>query len=178
MSDTQTLASEFLQVVREQFAGQKQLADRALAQLSDADYHVAIDPESNSIATIMKHIAGNAISRWTDFLTTDGEKPDRNRDSEFIDEFTSTAELTAYWNRGWDCVFNAIDGLTEDDLLRTVYIRGEAHTVIKAINRQTSHYGYHVGQIVFLAKHLKSEDWKTLSIPKGKSEAYNQKKMA
>lgn len=167
-----TAASEYLEVIREQFIGQKQLADKALAQIEGADYHVAIDPESNSIATIIKHIAGNAISRWTDFLTSDGEKPDRHRDSEFEDNFTPKEEILAYWERGWDCVFLAVNALTEDDLLKTIYIRAEPHTVIKAINRQISHYGYHVGQIVFLAKHFRSDSWKTLSIARNKSNDF------
>lgn len=166
------VGQEFLDVIREQFRAQKSLADRALAQIRDADYHTMLDPESNSIAAIMKHVAGNAISRWTDFLTTDGDKPDRNRDGEFVDDFTTTTDIKAYWERGWKCVFDTVNSLTPDDLLRTVYIRGEAHSVIKAINRQTSHYAYHVGQIVFLAKHLSSENWKTLTIVKGESQAY------
>ena len=163
---SEPVGKTFLADIREQFTMQKALADRAIAQLNDEDLHRLIDPEANSIAIIMKHIAGNAISRWTDLLTTDGEKPDRNRDGEFEDGFGARDEIVAYWEQGWQEVFRAIDSLTEQDILKTIYIRGEAHSVLKAIVRQISHYGYHVGQIVLLAKHFASEDWKSLTIPK------------
>jgi hypothetical protein len=134
-----------------------------------------IDEESNSIAINMKHMAGNMISRWTDFLTTDGEKPERDRDLEFVMlPETSRADIIAYWNRGWKCVFDAVEPLTPDDLMRTVRIRGQDHTVVEAINRQIAHYAYHVGQIVYLAKHFKSRDWQTLSVPKNKSAEFNK----
>jgi len=160
---------EFLSNSTTEFRKLKNLAERALAQLQPADYHWQADPESNSIATIMKHISGNMISRWTDFLTTDGEKPTRNRDTEFIDDIGSVEAITANWERGWECLFDTLSRLTPEDLNKTVYIRKEPHSVIKAILRQLAHYAGHVYQIVFIAKHLKSESWKSLSIPKGKS---------
>jgi hypothetical protein len=124
----------------------------------------------------MKHMAGNMLSRWTDFLTTDGEKKNRNRDGEFIDEFKNHEELLAFWEEGWKCLFDAVETLNIDDLNKTVYIRNEPHSVIEALNRQLSHYAYHTGQIVFLAKLIKSNNWKTLSIPKGKSGDFNKSK--
>src|SRR6266571_4280533 len=154
----------------------KQLAERAFAQINDEDFFRTIDDESNSIAVNMKHIAGNMISRWTDFLTTDGEKPERNRDIEFVMlPETTKDEMLAYWEQGWERVFDAIRPLTPDDLMRTVTIRGKDHTVIQAIDRQLAHYAYHVGQIVYLAKHFKSSDWKFLSVPKNKSPEFNAK---
>jgi uncharacterized damage-inducible protein DinB len=154
--------------------GHKRLAEGALSQLSDKELFQAIDPESNSVAIIVKHMAGNMRSRWTDFLSTDGEKPDRNRDQEFIiDQHTSRESLTSMWERGWQYVFETLQSLQPDDLSRIVTIRGQEHTVLQAINRALAHYSYHVGQIVFLAKHLKSSEWKTLSVPRGKSEELN-----
>ena len=153
----------------------KSLAERAMAQVTDDQLTQTLDPESNSIAVIVKHIAGNMRSRWTDFLTTDGEKPDRNRDSEFeAPPFTRPA-LMETWESGWRWVFAALEPLTEADLARTVYIRTEPHSVMQAINRQIAHYAGHVGQIVFLAKHFRSTEWKTLSIPRGKSAAFSLK---
>ena len=152
------------------FGYYKQLAERAFAQIGDEDFFRTIDDESNSIAVNLKHLAGNMFSRWTDFLTTDGEKPERNRDMEFVmAPETTRQEMIDYWERGWQCTFQAIEPLTPDDLMRTVKIRGQAHTVVQAINRQLAHYAYHVGQIVYLAKHFKSNDWQSLSIPKNKS---------
>jgi hypothetical protein len=156
----------------------KKLADAAIAQVSDADLYCALDPEANSIAIVMKHMAGNMLSRWTDFLTTDGEKPTRNRDSEFEDAPDTRAELLAFWERGWSCLFSALDPLTDTDLTRTITIRGEAHSVMQAINRQVAHYSYHCGQIVLLAKHFQSSDWKCLSVPRRKSEEFNRKVLA
>jgi len=145
----------------------KRQGERAIEQLNDEEMFVTIDPESNSIAIIVKHLAGNMRSRWVDFLTSDGEKPDRNRDREFvIDDSTGRAEVMQWWEQGWDYVFAALEALNPDDMMRTVMIRGEAHSVIQAIERQMTHYAAHVGQIVFLAKHLKSSDWKTLSVPR------------
>jgi hypothetical protein len=144
----------------------KKMAEVAMEQVSDEQLFHAIDEESNSIAIIVKHMAGNMRSRWTDFLTTDGEKPDRNRDSEFEEPAKTRAELMDIWNRGWDLVFHAIEPLKEADLGRTVMIRGEAHSVMQAIQRQVGHYAGHIGQIVFLAKHFRGRDWQTLSIPK------------
>ena len=152
----------------------KSFADRAIAQVGDADFFRQLDPESNSIALVMKHIAGNQRSRWTDFLTTDGEKPDRDRDSEFEKSGADTREsIVARWEAGWRALFEALVPLTDEDLQKTVAIRGEAHTVVQAINRQMTHYASHVGQLVFLAKDLAGERWKTLSIPRGRSRNYD-----
>lgn len=152
------------------FRQYKQLGERAIAQLErDEQLTAAIDPESNSIATIVKHMAGNMRSRWTDFLTTDGEKPDRNRDGEFEAPPATRAELLELWEQGWQHVFRAVEPLTEADLERVVTIRGEAHTVMQAINRQLTHYAMHVGQIVLLAKHFAGREWASLSIPKKRS---------
>jgi len=153
----------------------KMLGEKAVAQLSDADLLAAIDPESNSIAIIVKHLAGNMVSRWTDFLTADGEKPNRDRDSEFVAPPQTRAELLAMWENGWKVVFDSLAPLAEEDMSRTIRIRGEAHSVIQAINRQLAHYAYHVGQIVFLAKHLASDHWTSLSIPRGKSAEFTSR---
>jgi len=164
----------YLEEARRSFHGYKRLAEGAIAQLSDDEIFDLIDPEANSVALIVKHMAGNMRSRWTDFLTSDGEKPDRNRDSEFeMDLGTTRADVMTWWETGWKCVFDALDGLTAEDMGRTVTIRGEPHTVVQAINRQIAHYSYHVGQIVLLAKYFKSADWKSLSIPKNKSLEFN-----
>ena len=170
-----TLAQHYLDNAAEEFRGLKQLADKAAAQVSDEEFLRAIDPESNSIAVIMKHVAGNLRSRWTDFLTSDGEKPDRHRDTEFVAEGEDRAAIHERWEAGWRTLFDTLASLKGVDLMRTVPIRGEPHTVVMAVNRQLSHYGQHTGQIVFLAKHLKSSGWKTLSIPRGQSEAFNEK---
>jgi len=153
----------------------KKLAEGALAQVDDANLYVQFDEASNSIAIIMKHVAGNMRSRWTDFLTTDGEKPDRDRDSEFVEAPLARAALMAVWEDGWNRVFAALSGLTDEDLGRTVTIRGEPHSVTQAINRQIAHYAYHVGQIVFLAKHFKGEQWKSLTIPRNRSADFNRR---
>jgi hypothetical protein len=136
-----------------------------------------LDPESNSIAILVKHLAGNMRSRFTDFLTADGEKPDRNRDQEFeITSATTRADVMRWWENGWTCVFAAVEGLKPEDIMRTVTIRGEPHTVMQALNRQIAHYAQHTGQIVFLAKHFRSGEWKTLSVPRGKSKEFNAQK--
>jgi uncharacterized damage-inducible protein DinB len=155
------------------FRQYKTLAERAIAQLSDEQLIQMLDPEMNSIALIVKHMAGNMQSRWTDFLTSDGEKPWRNRDSEFTDPPRTRQELLDMWNAGWQRLFSALEPLSDHDLGRTVMIRGEAHSVMQAINRQVAHYSYHCGQIVFLAKHLRSEQWKSLSVPRGESGDFN-----
>jgi len=161
-----------------QFRKLKELAEKALAQVADEYFFFALDDESNSVATIMKHIAGNLRSRWTDFLTSDGEKPDRHRDSEFVIEIGDTRSgLMQRWEAGLRCLFEALEPLKAADLSRTVLIRSEPHSVIQAINRQLTHYAYHVGQIVFLGKHFAGSGWKSLSIPKGKSEEFNIMKM-
>lgn len=173
MSD-QTLAEHYLTDALRTFRDQKKLAERACAQVRDKDFFATIDSESNSIAVNMKHMAGNMLSRWTDFLTTDGEKPNRERDMEFVIlPETERADLLAFWEKGWQCVFAAIEPLVPADLLRTVLIRGQEHTVMQAINRQIAHYSYHVGQIVYLAKHFKSSEWQTLSVPRNKSAEFN-----
>jgi hypothetical protein len=151
----------------------KSLGERAMAQLSDEQLQLAIDPESNSIAIIVKHLEGNMRSRWTDFLTADGEKPDRNRDSEFEAPPATRVALMELWEAGWRCVFAALEPLKDSDLERTVYIRNEPHSVMQAINRQVAHYALHIGQIIFLAKHLQSSRWVSLSIPRGKSGDFN-----
>ena len=157
------------------FSYYKKLGERAMEQCPDDELFAAQDGESNSIAIIVKHMAGNMRSRWTDFLTSDGEKPDRNRDSEFEDAPKTRAELLEVWEKGWKCVLDALEPLTEADLTRTVTIRAEPHSVMQAINRQVAHYAYHVGQIVYLAKHFAAErsgSWKALSVPRGKSKEF------
>ena len=153
----------------------KKLGEGAMAQLDDKQFSVALDPEMNSVALIVKHMAGNMRSRWTDFLTTDGEKADRNRDGEFEAPPASRDEVLRIWEQGWNCVFAALAPLQDADLTRTVTIRGEPHSVMQAINRQIAHYSYHVGQIVFLAKHLQSEKWKSLSVPRKGSADFNER---
>ncbi len=170
----ESISSAYLEEAFRSFRGHKRLAEGAFAQLNDAEFFRVIDSESNSVAIIAKHLAGNMRSRFTDFLSTDGEKPDRHRDQEFvIDAGTTRAQVMAWWEEGWKCVLDTTQSLVPDDLGRIVTIRGQEHTVLQAINRQITHYAYHVGQIVFLAKHLKASDWKTLSVPRGKSEALN-----
>ena len=156
----------------------KGLAERAIAQVPDEHLLVALDGEMNSIAVIVKHMAGNMRSRWTNFLESDGEKPDRQRDTEFLAPPPTREALLALWEEGWQLVFAALTPLTEEDLSRRVYIRGEAHSVMQAINRQLTHYAYHVGQIVFLAKHLNADAWQSLSVPRGKSEEFRQQVLA
>ena len=158
--------------VRE-FQKTKQLADRAIAQLSDAQLHARLDDEANSVAMLMQHMAGNMRSRWTDFLSTDGEKPWRNRDAEFEPPVFARSELLAAWEQGWAVLFATLEGLTDDDLTRTITIRGEGQTVLAALARQLGHYAGHAYQIVLLAKHLQGPDWTTLSIARGQSSAYN-----
>jgi uncharacterized protein DUF1572 len=176
---TDSLASHYLEEARRQFRGHKRLGEGAIAQLKDEELFVTLDPESNSVAIIIKHLAGNMRSRFTDFLTSDGEKPDRHRDQEFeITAHTTRAEVMRWWEQGWAGVLSAIESLKPEDVTRTVTIRGEPHTVLQAINRQIAHYAYHVGQIVFLAKHLRSREWKSLSIPRGKSEEFNRQPIA
>ena len=153
----------------------KALGEKAMAQADENGLQARLDPEMNSIALIVKHLAGNMRSRWTDFLTADGEKPDRQRDREFEDAPATRAEVMAMWEEGWAHVFTALEPLSDDDLVRKVTIRGETHSVMQAITRQIAHYALHVGQMVFLAKHLSGGTWKSVSIPRGESEAYNRK---
>jgi hypothetical protein len=156
----------------------KKLAERAMAQVTDQQLFTVLDGEMNSIAIIVKHMAGNMRSRWTDFLTSDGEKPDRNRDAEFADPPATRDALLSAWEEGWHCVFSALEPLSEQDLQRTVTIRGEAHSVTQAINRQMAHYSYHVGQIVLLAKHFRHDDWQSLSVPRRQSADFNRRVVA
>jgi hypothetical protein len=156
------------------FKNYKALAEKSFDQLQkDEEFHFLLDTESNSIAIIIKHMSGNMISRWTDFLTTDGEKPNRNRDSEFVSGKETKKELMQLWEKGWEVFMATLYLLKEEDLMKTVTIRGEGLTVMQALNRQTAHYAYHIGQIVLLAKHLKSTEWKSLSIPKNKSAEHS-----
>jgi hypothetical protein len=157
------------------FRHYKKLGESAIAQVSDEQLTTVLDPEMNSIALIVKHMAGNMRSRWTDFLTTDGEKPDRNRDTEFEAPPASREAITKMWDEGWGFLFAALEPLSDADLGRTVTIRSEPHSVMQAINRQIAHYSYHVGQIVFLAKHFQSEKWKSLSVPRKGSADFNEK---
>jgi Protein of unknown function (DUF1572) len=167
------LATHYLEEMKRQFRGHKRMGETAMAQLEDKDFFVSLDPESNSVAALVKHIAGNARSRFTDFLSSDGEKPDRFRDQEFeVSAKTTRAEVLGWWEQAWTHVFSALDSLQPEDVQRTVTIRNEPHTVMQALNRALAHYAQHTGQIVFLAKHLRSSRWQTLSIPRGKSEDY------
>jgi hypothetical protein len=167
------LASHYLEEMKRQFRGHKRMGEAALAQLEDTDFFASIDPESNSVAALVKHIAGNARSRFTDFLSSDGEKADRFRDQEFeISEKTTREEVMHWWERAWSQLFSTLESLKPEDVQRTVTIRQEPHTVMQALNRALAHYAQHIGQIVFLAKHLRSSKWQTLSIPRGKSEDY------
>ena len=153
----------------------KKLGERAMDQVADEHLFATLDHEANSIATIVKHITGNMRSRWTDFLTTDGEKADRNRDGEFVDPPSTRDALLKNWEDGWQCVFAALEPLTDADLTRTVTIRGEPHSVMQAINRQLAHYPHHVGQMVLLAKHFACDRWQSLSVPRNKSAEFNRK---
>src|SRR5579863_9352854 len=153
----------------------KALAERAMAQITDDQLLAVLDSEANSIAVIVKHMSGNMRSRWPDFLTTDGEKPGRDRDAEFEDPPSTREALLAAWEEGWQCLFTALEPLAEEDLQRTVTIRGEPHSVMQTINRQLGHYAYHCGQIVLLAKHFRSSEWKSLSVPRGKSAEFNRR---
>jgi hypothetical protein len=165
---------DYLSAFEEEFQKTKSLADRSIAQLDDAALHLQINPRQNSIAAIVQHMAGNALSRWTDFMTTDGEKPDRNRESEFVDRQLSRGDLLALWERGWKCLFDALAPLTDADLLRTITIRREPHTVCKAIVRQIAHYGWHTGQIALIAKHIKRGSWEYMTIPPGQTPQFNR----
>ncbi len=172
------MKKSYLSSIIKQFEYYKNLGDKTLNQLVFEEAQWQSHKDSNSIAIIVKHIAGNMLSRWTNFLAEDGEKAWRHRDSEFIDDFNSNEELMAAWENGWLCLFNAIKPLQNDDLEHIVYIRNQGHTVTEAINRQLAHYAYHIGQMVFLAKLIKGDQWQSLSIPKGDSSKYNQEKFA
>ena len=175
-SNMESTGGNYLQGIRKLFRYYQSLGDKAIAQVDESHINWVYNQESNSIATIVKHIAGNSLSRWSDFLNSDGEKEWRNRDDEFEDTITSKEDLKILWDKGWQCLYDAIDPLTENDLLRIVYIRNEGHTVMEAINRQLAHLPYHVGQIVFISKMIAGENWQSLSIPKGQSQTFNKDK--
>lgn len=172
------MTTDFLNSSRKQFEYYKMIGDKAIEQVEVDKLFWQYNEDSNSIATIIKHMWGNMISRWTDFLTTDGEKETRNRDAEFENDILSREELLKKWDEGWECLFKALDSLTQDDLGKIVYIRNQGHTVTEAISRQLAHYPYHVGQIVFLGKMLSANPWISLSIPKGNSKEFNNDKFA
>ncbi|HLW63800.1 MAG TPA: DUF1572 family protein [Gemmataceae bacterium] len=168
------IGAELLAAIFNAFEANKRLADRAVEQLPDHKLRIALDANTNSIAVIMKHVAGNLRSRWTDFLSADGEKPWRNRDDEFVDTFASRQELLEFWERGWTCLRDTLKNLTPEDLEKTVFIRGEAHSVPLALERSLGHTCYHIGQIVQVARVLAGEQWKVLTIPRGQSQQFNQ----
>lgn len=172
------MTNDYLESIRKQFEYYKLLGEKTIAQLPDEKLFWQYNPESNSIATIVKHLWGNMLSRWTDFLTTDGEKEWRNRDAEFDNDIKTRAELLVKWNEGWKCLFDAIHTLTIDDLGKEIFIRNMGHSVTEALNRQLAHYSYHIGQIVFIGKMICNEKWTSLSIPKGNSKEYNAEKFS
>lgn len=164
----------FLENTKGVFKNYRSLAERSFKQLKEGEaFHYAPDPESNSLAVLIKHMSGNMLSRWTDFLTTDGEKPNRCRDKEFVEGKESIEDLMSCWDKGWEVFFNTLESLNEEDLMKTITIRGEELSVTQALIRQTAHYAYHIGQIVFLAKHIRSTEWNSLSIPKNKSDEHS-----
>ena len=169
---------DYLDSAKKQFEFYKMLGDKTFSQLQDDKLFWKFNDDCNSIATIVKHLWGNMLSRWTDFLISDGEKEFRDRDAEFENDLNGREELLEKWNEGWECLFNAINSLTLDDLGKIVYIRNQGHTVIEAINRQLAHYSYHVGQIVYVGKMLTQNNWHSLSIPKGNSHSYNKDKFS
>ncbi|HQY20116.1 MAG TPA: DUF1572 family protein [Ignavibacteria bacterium] len=174
--DKENLGRHYLENVRSEFRKLKSLGDNTFKQIKDEEFFLSPDEESNSIAIIVRHMSGNMLSRWTDFLTTDGEKEFRKRDEEFDKLFyTDKDDIILRWENGWECFFKTLDSLTEDDLLKYIKIRNESHTVTEALNRQLTHYAYHIGQIVYLAKHILNKNWNSLSIPKGKSDEFNKK---
>ncbi|WP_026705383.1 DUF1572 family protein [Flavobacterium soli] len=168
----------YLESVKKQFLYYKTLGEKAFEQIEPEQLFISLNENTNSIAVIVKHLSGNMLSRWTDFLTTDGEKEWRNRDAEFEESITTKEELLSFWNKGWDCFITTLNTLETNHLSQIIYIRNEGHTVIEAINRQLAHYPYHIGQIVFYAKLLKQSEWNSLSIPKNNSTAYNVDKFS
>jgi hypothetical protein len=168
----------YLESIKKQFLYYKTLGEKAMEQLEPEQLFISVNDDTNSIAVLVNHLSGNMLSRWTDFLTTDGEKEWRNRDEEFEEIIKTKEELLTVWNKGWDCFFNALDSLTSEQLETIIYIRNEGHTIVEAINRQLAHYPYHIGQIVFYAKMLKRDEWNSLSIPKNKSNTYNADKFS
>jgi hypothetical protein len=170
--------TSYLESVKKQFLYYKMLGEKAMDQLEPEQLFVSVNEDTNSIAVIVKHLSGNMLSRWTDFLTTDGEKETRNRDAEFENDLEAKDQVLALWNTSWDCFLGTLDSLQPEQLSEIIYIRNEGHTVIEAVNRQLAHYPYHIGQIVFYAKQLKNSEWDSLSIPKNKSNSYNADKFA
>ena len=168
----------YLTSVRKQFLYYKQLGEKAMDQVSDKNLFETFGPTGNSIAIIVKHLWGNMLSRWTDFLTTDGEKEWRDRDSEFLNSMNTREEVLKMWEAGWSCLMQALDSINDNDLQRIVYIRNEGHTIMEAIHRQLAHYPYHVGQIIFAAKIFSGNSWESLSIPVGKSKEFNAEKFS
>ena len=168
----------YLDSAKRQFLMYKQLGEKAMAQIDEKELSWQANEDSNSVIMIVKHMWGNMMSRWTDFLTTDGERPWRQRDAEFENEGLGRDAMMKKWEEGWQCVFNALNSITDDDLERIIYIRNEGHTVLEAINRQIAHYSYHVGQIVYISKLRSKEEWKSLSIPRNKSDEYNTGKFS
>lgn len=167
-----SIGANYLMIVKKRFQAVKELADITIQRLSNEELNWACNEESNSIAVIIRHMSGNMVSRWTNFLTSDGEKPYRNRDEEFSTATATKDELLLIWEKGWKVLFSALDSLKEEDLLKNITIRGESHLVMDAIERQMAHYSYHVGQIVYIGKLLKNEEWESLSIPRGKSDEF------
>lgn len=172
------MSIQYLDSVRRLFMMYKQLGEKAIAQIDDKDLNWQANEDSSSIVTIIQHLWGNMLSRWTGFLTTDGEKPWRKRDAEFENDMVDRATLLKKWEEGWQCLFNALNSITDGDLDRIIYIRNEGHTILEAINRQIAHYSYHVGQIVYISKLHSKEEWKSLSIPRNKSDEYNTGKFS
>lgn len=170
--------NNYLESAKKQFLYYKTLGEKAIAQLEPNQLFIELNSDTNSIAIIVKHLAGNMLSRWTDFKTTDGEKQWRNRDKEFENNFTTKEEVMQYWEKGWQCFQNALNSIQPQELQDIIYIRNEGHTILEAVNRQLAHYPYHIGQIVFYAKMLKITDWESLSIPKNKSDNYNAEKFS
>jgi hypothetical protein len=177
MQDHDSLGAAYFDEARRSFRGYKRLADKALEQVDEQQFFYVPDPESNSLAQLVKHISGNMLSRWTDFLTTDGEKPDRDRDQEFVIGPTDTrADLMRRWEAGFSTVFETLQSLASQDIMRTVYVRSEPHTVLQATNRSLAHVSHHIGQILFLAKMVRGSEWQCLSIPRGKSAEFNARR--
>lgn len=170
--------NNYIESVKKQFLYYKTIGEKAIEQLEPEQLFISVNEDTNSIAMIIQHVSGNMLSRWTDFLTSDGEKDWRNRDIEFEETITNKEELMNLWNKGWDCFFGALNSLQPEQLETIIYIRNEGHTVIEAINRQLAHYPYHIGQIVFYSKMLKQSEWNSLSIPKNKSNSYNSDKFS
>ncbi|MEM7551526.1 MAG: DUF1572 family protein [Bacteroidota bacterium] len=172
------MIENYLSSIRKQFEYYKTLGERTLSQIGDEDIIWSYDSESNSIAVIVNHLWGNMMSRWTDFLTSDGEKEWRKRDQEFENEIKTREQLMDKWNEGWECLFHALDSINEDNFDTTVYIRNMGHTITEALNRQLAHYSFHIGQMVYVGKMIRREQWESLSIPKGKSREYNAEKFS